>query len=120
MLPLHLLFHVEVDGEPLEIESAKITGSEIDLYIRNTAIQREPKAIGRVARVLALALPIGVAMLRIDGRIRSANGAMARLLGTPPRRLAWAVIAVLLAGMAPFKISLGITTKCWALSSPAA
>ncbi|WP_112321012.1 YjbH domain-containing protein [Oceanibium sediminis] len=47
------------------IEQAKITGTEAELYVRNTAIQREAKAIGRVARVLALALPPSVETFRI-------------------------------------------------------
>ncbi|MEM9779634.1 MAG: YjbH domain-containing protein [Pseudomonadota bacterium] len=52
-------------SEGITIEQARITGTEIDIYIENTRIPREPKAIGRVARVLALALPPSVETFRI-------------------------------------------------------
>jgi len=44
-------------------------------------------APGAFANEILETFPIGVAMLRIDGRIRSANAAMARLLGTQPEAL---------------------------------
>jgi signal transduction histidine kinase len=44
-------------------------------------------APGAFANEILETFPIGVAMLRIDGRIRSANGTMARLLGTVPQAL---------------------------------
>jgi len=53
------------EPEGIVIEQAKITGTEMDLYVSNTSIQREPKAVGRVARVLALAMPPSVEVFRI-------------------------------------------------------
>ncbi|MEM8871777.1 MAG: YjbH domain-containing protein [Pseudomonadota bacterium] len=52
-------------SEGIMIEQARVTGTEIDIYVENTRIQREPKAIGRVARVLALAMPPSVETFRI-------------------------------------------------------
>ena len=52
-------------AEGIVIQEARITGTEIDLYIINTRISREPKAIGRVARVLTLAMPPSVETFRI-------------------------------------------------------
>ncbi len=47
------------------IDQAQIEGREAHLYIRNTRIIREPKAIGRTARVLALAMPPSVETFHI-------------------------------------------------------
>jgi len=52
-------------AEGIVIQEAKISGTEIDLYIINSRISREPKAIGRVARVLTLAMPASVETFRI-------------------------------------------------------
>jgi PAS domain S-box-containing protein len=55
-------------------------------------------APGAFSNEILETFPIGVAMLRIDGRIRSANGAMARLLGTPPDALVGVQVRDLLFG----------------------
>ncbi len=52
-------------AEGIFIQEARLTGTEIELYINNTLIQREPKAIGRVARILATAMPPSVETFRI-------------------------------------------------------
>ena len=54
---------LETDG--IVLEQALITGTTAEVYVRNTMIPREPKAIGRVARVLALAMPPSVETFRI-------------------------------------------------------
>ncbi|MEM8787307.1 MAG: YjbH domain-containing protein [Pseudomonadota bacterium] len=54
---------LEPDG--IVIEAARLTGTTAELEIRNTRIQREPKAIGRVARILAVGLPPSVETFRI-------------------------------------------------------
>lgn len=54
---------LEPDG--IVIEEARITGTEVDLYISNTRMHRDPKAIGRVARILSLAMPPSVETFRI-------------------------------------------------------
>jgi PAS domain S-box-containing protein len=53
---------------------------------------------GAFASEILETFPIGVAMLRIDGRIRSANGTMARLLGTLPEALVGVQVRDLLFG----------------------
>ena len=45
-------------------------------------------APGAFAREILETLPDGVAMVRLDGRVRSANGALARLMGARPEDLA--------------------------------
>jgi signal transduction histidine kinase len=55
-------------------------------------------APGAFAREILDTLPDGVALLRLDGRVRSANGGLARLLGTTPIALEGVRIAELLAG----------------------
>jgi signal transduction histidine kinase len=55
-------------------------------------------APGAFANEILETFPIGVAMLRIDGRIRSANGAMAHLLGTLPEALVDVQVRDLLSG----------------------
>lgn len=47
------------------IEEARLTGTQVDLYLNNTQIQRRPKAIGRVTRLLALAMPPSVETFNI-------------------------------------------------------
>ncbi|NNU79398.1 YjbH domain-containing protein [Halovulum dunhuangense] len=54
---------LEADG--ILIDQARIAGDEIEIHIENTLIQREPKAIGRTARVLALVAPPSVETFRI-------------------------------------------------------
>ncbi len=54
-----------LSADGITIEEARITGTEADIYIKNPLIQREPKAIGRVARVLAVGLPPSVEVFRI-------------------------------------------------------
>ncbi len=54
-------------------------------------------APGAFAREILDALPDGVALLRLDGRVRSANGGLARLLGTSAAALEGARVADLLA-----------------------
>jgi PAS domain S-box-containing protein len=55
-------------------------------------------APGAFANEILETFPIGVAMLRIDGRIRSANGSLARLLGTEPEALVGVRVRDLLVG----------------------
>lgn len=54
-----------LSADGIAIEQAHITGTAVDLYIDNRLIQREPKAIGRVARILATAMPPSVETFRI-------------------------------------------------------
>jgi PAS domain S-box-containing protein len=56
-------------------------------------------APGTFAGDILEALPDGVAMLRLDGRIRTVNGAMARLLGGAPERLPGLRLADWLVGL---------------------
>jgi len=56
-------------------------------------------APGTFAGDILEALPDGVAMLRLDGCIRTANGAMARLLGGDPERLPGLRLADRLVGL---------------------
>jgi hypothetical protein len=49
----------------ISIEQARLRGAVAEVYISNGRIQREPKAIGRTARVMALALPPSVETFRI-------------------------------------------------------
>jgi len=55
-------------------------------------------APGAFANEILETFPIGVAMLRVDGRLRSANGTMARLLGTTPEALVGVQVRDLLFG----------------------
>ncbi|MFQ5415597.1 MAG: ATP-binding protein [Myxococcota bacterium] len=55
-------------------------------------------APGAFAAEILETLPNGVAMLRVDGRIRSANSAMARMLGTAPADLVGVSFRDLLVG----------------------
>ncbi|MSU90699.1 YjbH domain-containing protein [Rhodobacteraceae bacterium 2CG4] len=52
-------------ADGIGIDEARITGTSIDLYLVNTRIQRRAKAIGRVTRVLALAMPPSVETFNI-------------------------------------------------------
>lgn len=52
-------------ADGITIEEARITGTTAELYITNPRIQREPKAIGRVARVLSVGTPPSVEVFRI-------------------------------------------------------
>ncbi len=52
-------------ADGIAIEEAKLSGREAALRISNARIQRTPKAIGRTARVLALAMPPSVETFRI-------------------------------------------------------
>ncbi len=54
---------LEADG--ILIEEARFQADAVDLYIVNQSIQRTPKAIGRIARILATALPPSVEVFRI-------------------------------------------------------
>jgi len=54
-------------------------------------------APGAFAQEILDTLPDGVALLRLDGRLRSANAALARLLGTLPEALEGVQVADLLA-----------------------
>lgn len=54
---------LKADG--IVLEQALITGTMAEVHVGNTRIPREPKAIGRVARVLALAMPPSVEIFRI-------------------------------------------------------
>lgn len=47
------------------IEEAKLSGTQADLYISSTRTGRLPKAIGRTARILALAMPPSIEIFRI-------------------------------------------------------
>jgi len=58
-------------------------------------------APGAFASEILETLPNGVAMLRVDGRIRSANGTMARLLGTTPEALVGTEVRDLFCGFEP-------------------
>ena len=51
--------------EGISIHQARISGTEAALYLNNARINREPKAIGRVARILALAMPPSVETFRL-------------------------------------------------------
>ena len=55
-------------------------------------------APGTFANEILEILPNGVAMLRVDGRIRSVNGTMARMLGTTPDELVGVPAQELLSG----------------------
>jgi PAS domain S-box-containing protein len=55
-------------------------------------------APGTFAQEILATLPTGVAMLRVDGRIRSVNGTMARLLGTRSEILVGTQVRTLLCG----------------------
>jgi len=52
-------------AEGISIEQARISGREVDLYLDNSRIIRAPKAIGRVARILALSMPPSVEVFNI-------------------------------------------------------
>ncbi|MEM9813119.1 MAG: YjbH domain-containing protein, partial [Pseudomonadota bacterium] len=52
-------------ADGIRIEASRIMGDTVDLYIVNEDIQRTPKAIGRIARILASALPASVEVFRI-------------------------------------------------------
>ena len=55
---------------------------------------------GDFASEILETLPDGVALVRLDGRIRGANGGLARLLGLPPRALEHRAIGEWLHGVA--------------------
>ena len=52
-------------SEGVRIEEARITGRMAHLYVVNGRTPREPKAIGRTARVMAVGLPASVETFRI-------------------------------------------------------
>ncbi len=51
--------------EGVSIEEARLTGTSIDLYIKNSRMPQTPKAIGRIVRILSVALPHSIETFRI-------------------------------------------------------
>ncbi len=54
-----------LSAEGMSLEQARIQGDTIELYVRNNTKPQEPKAIGRLARMLTLALPPSIEVFRI-------------------------------------------------------
>ena len=54
-----------LDDEELTLEEIKLTGTTVDVFFVNRRINQPPKAIGRVARVLAIGMPYSVETFRI-------------------------------------------------------
>jgi hypothetical protein len=54
-----------LDEEELTLEEIKLTGTSVDVFFVNRRINQPPKAIGRVARVLAVGMPYSVETFRI-------------------------------------------------------
>ena len=54
-----------LDDEELTLEEIKLTGTAVDVFFVNRRINQPPKAIGRVARVLAIGMPYSVETFRI-------------------------------------------------------
>ncbi len=52
-------------ADGISIEQADLNGKAAELYISNNRIQREPKAVGRTARIMAMTLPPSVETFRI-------------------------------------------------------
>ncbi len=52
-------------ADGIGIEQLAITDRRVDIYINNGRTRREPKAIGRTARLLAVAMPPSVEVFRI-------------------------------------------------------
>ena len=71
-----------------------------------------PLAPGTFADDVLETLPDGVAMSRLDGRIRTINGAMARLLGRAPDELVGVEIEELIRGFDPARSSEATEVEC--------
>lgn len=54
-----------LQAEKITIEEARLTGTSIDLYIKNNSMPQTPQAIGRVVRILSVALPPSIETFRI-------------------------------------------------------
>ncbi len=52
-------------AEGITLEEARLTGTSIDLYIRNNSKPQTTKAMGRIARMLTVALPPSIEIIRI-------------------------------------------------------
>ena len=52
-------------GEGLIIEQARLSANEADVHVTNTRYSRSPKAVGRVARILAAGMPSSVERFNI-------------------------------------------------------
>ena len=52
-------------ADGISIDQIDVRGKSVDIFIRNGRIRREPKAIGRTARALAVAMPPSVEVFRI-------------------------------------------------------
>jgi len=53
------------EAEGVVIEEVRVTGNSIDLYVQNTKMPMTTKAVGRITRMLSVALPHSVEIFRI-------------------------------------------------------